>query len=168
MGYALARIILYVLVFCFSAVLIGLTGRRINFTRSQPIGFHDPIVVDILVTSALALMWSAVWIIALLARIGGIFSFLLETLGLALIWIFYLVANSIASNKFAHLGGCRSTNICKVLTAMLAFAWINWVTILFLILISIGHMAFTHVEPLAAAHGEKAAPATETREREAA
>ncbi|KAJ2995061.1 hypothetical protein NUW54_g7453 [Trametes sanguinea] len=62
-----ARVGLYVVLWLFSAVLLGLTATRLHYTLHLPPGdplnngnsFYDPIVAELLVTSVLGLLWSS-------------------------------------------------------------------------------------------------------------
>ncbi|KIL62996.1 hypothetical protein M378DRAFT_12495 [Amanita muscaria Koide BX008] len=161
------RIILNFMVVIFAIILIGLTSSRIHFTHQQPIGFFEPITADILATSIIAFLWSLAVLLLLAGRVGGsLASFFIENIMYFLIWVLYLVANAIYSHKFAHIGHCRRfAEQCRVITAILAFAWINWAIYTFLIVISLAHMATAGAGVFDPMYSEKGEIAPETRER---
>lgn len=161
------RIILNFMVVIFAIILIGLTSSRIHFTHQQPIGFFEPITADILATSIIAFLWSLAVLLLLAGRVGGsLASFFIENIMYFLIWVLYLVANAIYSHKFAHIGHCRRfAEQCRVITAILAFAWINWAIYTFLIVISLAHMATAGAGVFDPMYSEKEETAPETRER---
>ncbi|KAM6492839.1 hypothetical protein JOM56_010973 [Amanita muscaria] len=180
------RIILNFMVVIFAIILIGLTSSRIHFTHQQPIGFFgafliqlealsaiilsfysEPITADILATSIIAFLWSLAVLLLLAGRVGGsLASFFIENIMYFLIWVLYLVANAIYSHKFAHIGHCRRfAEQCRVITAILAFAWINWAIYTFLIVISLAHMATAGAGVFDPMYSEKGETAPETRER---
>ena len=118
-----------------------------------------------------------------MAHVGGAAaSFFIENVMNFIIWVLYLVGNAIFSHKFAHIGHCRRfAEQCRVITGIMAFAWINWAFFTFLIVISLAHMATAGATVFSPMYSEKeteagpgaepvavAAAAPETQERPAA
>ncbi|PFH46976.1 hypothetical protein AMATHDRAFT_7215 [Amanita thiersii Skay4041] len=163
MGFNPLRISLYVLLFIFAVIMLGLTGRRVNFTEPE---FYDPIIVELLVTSILAIIWTIVMIPLLAARTraGVVSSYLFEQIGLFILFVMFLVGAAIATHKWHGLGFCFGTNACNILTAVVAFSWITWATVFFLQIAGFAHMAGAKQGLSDHFHGEK----SEMRERAAA
>lgn len=106
---------------------------------------------------------ASVRVIFLGAQAGGIAaSYAVENFFNTIIWVLYLVGTAIFSHKFAHIGTCRKgEETCRVLTGVMAFAWINWSFITFLIVISLAHMSVVGASPTDPGYSEK----REARER---
>ncbi|KAF8890929.1 hypothetical protein BD779DRAFT_1515260 [Infundibulicybe gibba] len=135
MALSSVRIALYATLFSFSAVLLGLTAERLHHTRHLPFGdplnpggrhFYDPIVAELVTTSSLAIMWS-LWIIAVISgRIERGHSHIVEHTGIFILWVMYLVGAAIATRHWHDVSFCWNVRACRVVTALVAFAWINW------------------------------------------
>ncbi|OCB90750.1 hypothetical protein A7U60_g2050 [Sanghuangporus baumii] len=162
------RAILYVILWIFSVVLLGLTAARIHYTTHldplDPLNdgqsFYDPIVAELLVCSILAIVWSPLvyvctfmipllqnYLSALFWRSYGLlwcmihmihgrreYKFLSlvwhELLGLAILWLLWLVGAAVATSIWPNLPSfCSQYNACRVLTAMVAFSWLGWITV---------------------------------------
>ncbi|KIK67874.1 hypothetical protein GYMLUDRAFT_190702 [Collybiopsis luxurians FD-317 M1] len=124
------RIGLYFALALFSIILLGLTAAEINHTLSIAPGFYHPIVVELLVTSILAIIWSffIMHTIHTIRVRGPVTSFRDESIGFLIIWIMYLVGTAIATNFWGNLGTCFGFFFCDVLTAIVAFSWLNFIT----------------------------------------
>ncbi|KAH9926659.1 uncharacterized protein BXZ73DRAFT_90922 [Epithele typhae] len=141
------RVGLYVLLWLFSVVLLGLCATRLHYTiflppfdplnNGQP--FFDPIVVELAVTSILALFWSmyTIHIIHRSYDYGRFSSFFFELLGLFVFFVLFLVGAAIASTFWGDLFWCHSFWQCRVLTVLVAFAWMCWVLTFFLFFASL-------------------------------
>ncbi|KAH9852806.1 hypothetical protein C2E23DRAFT_133672 [Lenzites betulinus] len=140
------RVGLYVLLWLFSAVLLGLAATRIHYTLRLPPGdplnngnsFYDPIVAELLVASLLALFWSSfiIHVIHKSRDYGRISSFAGELLGLLCLFALYLVGAAIASMYWGALFWCHAFWQCRVLTVLVAFAWMCWALVLALVFVS--------------------------------
>ncbi|KAI0338668.1 hypothetical protein BDW22DRAFT_1362759 [Trametopsis cervina] len=141
------RIFLYVLLWLFSAVLLGLTAARIHYTLHIPLGdplnggndFYDPIVAELIATSALTLLYVP-WIIHVIARTaeyGWVSTFAGETVGLFILFVMWLVGAAISTSIWGDLSWCHQFQACRLLTAMVAFAWMGFILIFTLLLISL-------------------------------
>ncbi|KAF5390702.1 hypothetical protein D9757_002577 [Collybiopsis confluens] len=135
------RLGLYFALALFSIILLGLTAARINYTLGLAVGFYDPIVVELLVSSIIAIIWSFfIMHIIHTIRVGGpVTTFRHESIGFIIIWIMFLVGAAIATNFWANLSVCFGTFTCDILTAIVAFSWLNFIT---LTLIGIFSMLF--------------------------
>ncbi|KAI0653246.1 hypothetical protein C8Q70DRAFT_1026652 [Cubamyces menziesii] len=142
-----ARVGLYVVLWLFSAVLLGLTGTRLHYTLRLPPGdplnhgksFYDPIVAELLVTSVLGMIWSS-FIIHIIHRsydYGRISTFVGELIGLMGLFALYLVGAAIASTYWGNLFWCHQYWQCRVLTVLVAFAWMCWVIVFILVFVSV-------------------------------
>ncbi|KAL7278403.1 hypothetical protein ACG7TL_007398 [Trametes sanguinea] len=153
-----ARVGLYVVLWLFSAVLLGLTATRLHYTLHLPPGdplnngnsFYDPIVAELLVTSVLGLLWAS-FIIHIIHRsydYGRITSFAGELIGLMALFTLYLVGAAIASTFWGNLFWCHRFWQCRVLTVLVAFAWMCWAIVFVLMFVSVmfavANAAFFH------------------------
>ncbi|KAF8957213.1 hypothetical protein BDZ97DRAFT_1670344 [Flammula alnicola] len=145
------RAFLYMCFFVFSVVLLGLTGARIRHTETlgdggdiltTRTGFYDPVIVEILVTSALAILASLWLMTAILARIGGpMGKFATEHVMLWPIWIMFLVGGAVATHKWHNLKWCRGAHKeCRILESIKAFVWICWGWLTIILIASVIHM----------------------------
>ncbi|KAI1792693.1 hypothetical protein LXA43DRAFT_310464 [Ganoderma leucocontextum] len=152
------RVGLYVVLWLFSAVLLGLTGTRLHYTLFLPAydplnhgkPFYDPIAAELLATSVIALFWSS-YIIHVIHRsydYGRFSSFAAELLGLMSLFTLYLVGAAIASTLWGDLFFCDQYWQCRVLTVLVAFAWMCWVItfalIVICVLFAVANAAFFH------------------------
>ncbi|KAF9048130.1 hypothetical protein BDZ89DRAFT_1058074 [Hymenopellis radicata] len=100
---------------------------------------------EILVTTAMAIAWVPISsiTIAVSHRPGArILSF--EVLGAIVLWIQYLVGAAYFTNKvFDGKGDCTpdmSNKDCDVMTTILAFTWIEWSLMTFIMVLSISRI----------------------------
>ncbi|KAJ7672146.1 hypothetical protein DFH06DRAFT_1175438 [Mycena polygramma] len=140
----------------FSLVLFGLTAARLHYTTHLPPGdplnngnnFFDPIVVELLFSSLLGMIWSvyAVTTIHHLREDRWIHTFFSEIVMLSILFVLYLVGAAIATSIWGNLSFCHQFRACRILTAMLAFAWMPWIILLWLLIaslfIAIANVAF--------------------------
>ncbi|KAL1945336.1 hypothetical protein VTO73DRAFT_2187 [Trametes versicolor] len=153
-----ARVGLYVVLWLFSAVLLGLTATRLHYTLRLPPGdplnngqpFYDPIVAELLVTSVLAMIWSS-FIIHVIHRsydYGRISTFAGELVGLMGLFALFLVGAAISSTFWGNLFWCHQFWQCRILTVLVAFAWMCWVLVFILVFVStmfaVANAAFFH------------------------
>jgi len=159
------RIIFYVALFLFSLVLFGLCAARIHYTTHLPPGdplnggtsFYDPIVAELLVVSLLTMFWSPTIAHAVHARHEYhkryLFSFIFELIGMGILFVFWIVGAAIATKFWGNLRFCHQYEACRLLTTLVAFAWMGVIVIAILIvtsaLFAISNSAFH--EPL---HGQ--------------
>ncbi|KAH7926997.1 hypothetical protein BV22DRAFT_1103934 [Leucogyrophana mollusca] len=142
------RIILYCFLFVFSFILLALCAARLHYTThlspfdplNGGVRFYDHIVVELLVTSILTLFWSPFIARTIHGRHEHRFvnTFIAELIGLAILFLLWLVGAAIATNtgnppdvntKWGNLSSCWAYGACRVLTAMVAFAWLGWLLI---------------------------------------
>ncbi|KAF9459407.1 heterokaryon incompatibility protein-domain-containing protein [Collybia nuda] len=149
------RIALYSALAIFSIILLGLTAARIDYTgnrrfsdpiRSSARHYYDPVVVELLVTSIFSFLWSLPLIYLLHSRKGrGVASsYAFEFLGLFVLWVMYLIGTAIATHYWHGLGFCWGFNQCRILTAIVAWGWINWAVTTFLLLTSCAGQQSSH------------------------
>ncbi|KAJ7086147.1 hypothetical protein B0H15DRAFT_845568 [Mycena belliarum] len=134
------RTFLYSVFGIFSLVLFGLAAARLRYTTHLPPGdplnnganFFDPIVVELLFSALLGMLWSiyAVWTIHRMREDRWIYSFFSEIVVLSILFILYLVGAAIATHIWGDLSFCHQFRACRILTAMLAFAWMSWIVLL--------------------------------------
>jgi len=143
------RVAFYVILFMFSAVMIGLTAARLEYTTHLPPwdplnhghSFYNPIVAELLASSCLSLLWSLFALHILFPgwtfEYGVFSSFAGEMVGLFCLFVLWLVGAAISSTMWAELGWCHEYEACRLLTALVAFAWLGWAMLLFLLFITI-------------------------------
>ncbi|KAF9076902.1 hypothetical protein BDP27DRAFT_1518502 [Rhodocollybia butyracea] len=138
------RIGLYFALSIFSIILLGLTGARLHQTLNfaPGVSFHGmserhftppPFLTQLLVTSILAIIWSwfIIHTIHSIRVTGPVTTFRHEGFGYFVIWLMFLVGTAIATvpqNKWANLSSCFGTFTCDILTAIVAFAWLCFIT----------------------------------------
>ncbi|KAI0070218.1 hypothetical protein K474DRAFT_1609093 [Panus rudis PR-1116 ss-1] len=141
------RVFIYVTLWLFAAVLLGLTAHRIHYTTHIPPGdplnggadFYDPIIAELLASSALTLLWIP-WVVHVLTRdaeYGFLGTFAGEILGLFCLFVLWLVGAAIATTFWGDLSWCHQFLPCRILTVIVAFAWMGWILIFTLLIISL-------------------------------
>ncbi|KAK7032811.1 hypothetical protein R3P38DRAFT_3312935 [Favolaschia claudopus] len=156
------RTTLYLFFGIFSLVLFGLTAARLHYTTHLPSGdplnngknFYDPIVAELLFSSLLGMMWACYAILTIhhLREDRWIFSFAAEIVVLCILFVLYLVGAAIATSIWGNLHFCHQFQACRILTAMLAFAWISWI-VLFCSLIASVFVAIANAAFFSPFHG---------------
>ncbi|KAI0049060.1 hypothetical protein FA95DRAFT_1571497 [Auriscalpium vulgare] len=159
------RIFLYCLLFVFSLVLLGLTADRINYTthlsNHDPLNnghsFYDPIVAELLFSTLMTMLLvpfmcacvstlrperanpypRSVHAIVKRRENGQIFTFAAEIATLSVLFLFWLVGAAVASSMWGDLNWCWHFHTCRVLSALVAFAWLGWITIFGLLATSV-------------------------------
>jgi len=144
---AALRIALYFALAVFSIVLLGLTAARIHYTTHLPLGdplnngsdFYDPIVAELLATSILTILWSFFIIHSIHKRHENRFvsTFRGELIGLFILWVMSLVGAAIATTIWGDLNFCHQFSACRLLTAMVAFAWMCFILMTFILFVDI-------------------------------
>jgi len=141
------RTFLYSVFGVFSLVLFGLTAARLRYTTHLPPGdplnngknFFDPVVVELLFSSLLGMIWSIYAVVTIhhMREDRWISSFASEIVMLSILFLLYLVGAAIASKIWGDLSFCHQFRACRILTTMLAFAWMSWIILLFLLVASV-------------------------------
>ncbi|KAF8519169.1 hypothetical protein JB92DRAFT_2899620 [Gautieria morchelliformis] len=131
---------LYIALLLFSGTLVGLTAARLHYTTHLPVGdplnhgrsFFDRIVAELFAAAAFTFFW-AIHMVHTIARSverGGFFvRIAFELFVLSCFWLLYLVGAAIATSFWGNLSFCWQFEACRLLTALVAFAWIGWITI---------------------------------------
>ncbi|KAF8815256.1 hypothetical protein BYT27DRAFT_7129161, partial [Phlegmacium glaucopus] len=134
--------LLYPLLFVFSTVLLGLTAYRVHYTKSLSGGdilttrshYYDPRIVALLVGSILAVVFSMIMLVVMLAWRNGGTSFA-ETGSVLILWIYFLITAALVTDQFSNLKWCRGGfKECSVLETIKAFSWMCWAILSFLLL----------------------------------
>ncbi|KAJ7056675.1 hypothetical protein C8F01DRAFT_1154537 [Mycena amicta] len=130
---------LYCVFVIFSLVLFALAGARLQYTTHLPSGdplnnghnFYDPIVVELLFSALLGMGWAAYGVLTIhhMREDRFIFSFAAEIGVLSILFLLYLVGAAIATSIWGDLGFCQQYRACRILTTLLAFAWLSWIVI---------------------------------------
>ncbi|KAJ7095942.1 hypothetical protein B0H15DRAFT_798377 [Mycena belliarum] len=131
----------YAILALFSLIVFGLTIGRINYTNHLPRGdplnrgrdFYDPDIVELLVTSMMSMAWAGYVIFTIYRRVENnlVSTFRGELVGLFIIWMFWIVGTAIATTMWGSLGFCQEFEPCRVLSAIVAFAWLCWLLVSF-------------------------------------
>lgn len=138
--FPIIRATLYIILFVFATVEFGLTAARLHYTTHLPPGdplnsghkFYDPIVAELLASALLAMLWAPM----VIHMIHGRYEFRYlsrvwhELTGLFVLWILWLVGAAVATSIWPNLPSfCSQFSACRLLTAMVAFAWLGWLTL---------------------------------------
>ncbi|VDB94172.1 unnamed protein product [Peniophora sp. CBMAI 1063] len=142
------RIFLYGTLWVFAVVELALTAVRLHYTLTFAPGdplnggrhFYDPVNVELLVTSCLAILWAPHAIHAISRRRdrGFVTSFTFENIALFILWVMMLVGAAYATHLWGGVSYCwKGYWQCRELSAMLAFAWMSWIIMTFLWILAI-------------------------------
>ncbi|KAJ8085527.1 hypothetical protein PM082_004345 [Marasmius tenuissimus] len=137
---------LYIVLLLFSFILFALCAARINYTTNLPLGdplnrgidFYDPAVVELLVTTLLAMLWSGFMLYLYFRDTLNpyIRTYRAELIALMILWLLWLGGAAAASSIWGGLEWCQQFEPCRVLSALLAFAWLGWITLTAIIAVS--------------------------------
>ncbi|KAI8984811.1 hypothetical protein BD414DRAFT_489299 [Trametes punicea] len=142
----LLRLPLYIILWVFAGVLLILTSVRLNYTLHLPRGdplnggvdFFDPIVAHLLVCSLLALAtipFVMRWVPQPITSAAS--ANLFELTALSVIWLLWLVGCAVSTSVWPNLAFCYQFAACRVLAAMMAFAWLGWIVLVGLIVLAV-------------------------------
>ncbi|KAM5542531.1 hypothetical protein V8D89_003990, partial [Ganoderma adspersum] len=132
----------------FSALLFILAAVRLNYTLHLPRGdplnggrdFYDPIVAELLVVSLMTL-GTIPLVMGWVPRFNFVASTasrnLFELSGLSVLWLLWLVGCVVSTSIWPSLSFCAQFETCRVLTAMMAFAWLGWIVLVCLVVVAI-------------------------------
>ncbi|PFH49296.1 hypothetical protein AMATHDRAFT_147990, partial [Amanita thiersii Skay4041] len=123
----------------FSFILFCLCCVRLHYTTTLDsrdplnggVSFYDPIIVELLVTTILTILWSLYIIYCIYKRVETkyVSKYYEELIGLALLWLFWIIGAADASAIWGTLSFCQKYEPCRVLSALMAFAWLGWLTL---------------------------------------
>jgi len=123
LGFQPGRAALYTLLFVTSAVLLGLTAKRVHDFRRSAFGY-EPVTVLLLVTSVLSLLWSLQGASFARRWIKSHHGLFWEFLALLSLFTLFIVGASRTVGRGLLCGIGRES--CAFLRALKAFAWICW------------------------------------------
>ncbi|KAF8582439.1 hypothetical protein K439DRAFT_152591 [Ramaria rubella] len=142
-----ARLYLYWSFLLWTILLFALSLARLSYTEDIPKGdplnngkdFFDPSVVALLVSSLLALLWTPVMLYTLISQyIHAYLTLVYFELAVAgVLWILWLGSTAAATNVWPNLSFCVQFRACTNLQAMIAFAWLGWIALTVLILLTV-------------------------------
>ncbi|EGO03103.1 hypothetical protein SERLA73DRAFT_176622 [Serpula lacrymans var. lacrymans S7.3] len=149
------RVFLYCLLFVFSVILLALCATRLHYTThldpddplNYGVNFYDPIVAELTATTVITLFWSTFIARTIYGRYEHRFlnTFMEEIIGLFILFLLWLVGAAIATasrspgvdpTKWGKLMWCQHYWACRILTTLLAFAWLGWLVVFALLVIS--------------------------------
>ncbi|KAG8969118.1 hypothetical protein FRC03_004433 [Tulasnella sp. 419] len=134
-----ARIILYGTLFLWSFLLFCLCCARLAYTTTprdekslfngEP--FHDPSIVELLISALFAMMYvpAMFWTIRKRYQTPVFAAVFTEVAILAVLWFFFVGGAGAASTVWPNLSSWCSHPQCQLLSAIIAFAWLAWITI---------------------------------------
>ncbi|KAF8957201.1 hypothetical protein BDZ97DRAFT_119277 [Flammula alnicola] len=133
------RMALYGALLLFSFILFCLAATRLNYTNHLPKGdplnhgrnFYDPIVVEVLITTLLTMPWAIFIGLSIHKRYENpyVSTFLAEIIGLSVLWTFWIAGAAGSSQPWGNLSFCQQFEACRVLSALVGFAWLGWITL---------------------------------------
>ncbi|THU90554.1 hypothetical protein K435DRAFT_728250 [Dendrothele bispora CBS 962.96] len=142
----LVRIGLYITLLVFSFILFCLCCARIHYTttlsRRDPLNngvpFYDPSVAELIFTTLVTMMWIGFMMFLFFKRMELKFPRLFrdELIIMIILWVFWLGGTSAATAVWPDLSFCQQFETCRVLSALLGFAWLGFITLTFLIGVS--------------------------------
>ncbi|KIO28689.1 hypothetical protein M407DRAFT_242901 [Tulasnella calospora MUT 4182] len=134
--FPFVRVVLYATWAVFAFLLFCLCCARINYTdhsrdekslfNGEP--FYDPSIVELLISSIFALIWIPVVLILIRKRsTHPIFARQwFELIVLSVLWMFWVGGAGAASTVWPSLSWCHHPQ-CRLLEAIMAFAWLGWI-----------------------------------------
>jgi len=140
------RLYLYCSFLFWSFLLFALTIARLSYTTHLPRGdplngghdFTDPSVIALLVSALFAMPFSAFMIYVLHRGLARSFTLVyIEVAVASVLWVLWLGSTAAGTNVWPDLSFCVQFRACTNLQAMLAFAWLGWITLSLLLLITV-------------------------------
>ncbi|KIJ26090.1 hypothetical protein M422DRAFT_124873, partial [Sphaerobolus stellatus SS14] len=100
---------------------------------------QDPSVAALLVSALLALMFAPFMFYVLYTEWShpSITVVYIEVAAASVLWIIWLASTAAATNVWPDLSFCVQFRQCTNLQAMLAFAWLGWISLSAIILITV-------------------------------
>jgi len=146
-SFHIARLVLYVALAVWAFILFSLCCARLSYTSTPRTNtslydgapFHDPSVAELLVSSIFTLIFLPIILFTTLKQsrhsvLGRVW---FEIICLFVLWLFYVGGAGALSNILPNVwynGAWCAYSQCNLLQAILAFAWLGWITITFLLL----------------------------------
>lgn len=129
----------YASLFLWTVLLIILCIVRLNYTSTRRTEkslndgnpFYDPSVAELLFTSLVTVIWVPCLLICVRRKAEHVFltRVWLETAMLGFMWIFWLSGAAAASTVWPNLSFCIQFWQCRELQALMAFAWLGWISL---------------------------------------
>ncbi|KAF5353290.1 hypothetical protein D9756_007967 [Leucocoprinus leucothites] len=132
------RLGLYAILTLFSLILFCLTATRLHYTNTN-LNFYESYAAELIFTGLVTMIWCIFVILAMFKRFEFRFitTFLGEIVVLVILWFFWVVGAGIASTSWAGIDNCQQFEACRVLSALLAFAWLSWITLTALLIVTV-------------------------------
>ncbi|KAE9407506.1 hypothetical protein BT96DRAFT_104541 [Gymnopus androsaceus JB14] len=138
--FGLIRAGLYLALLVFTFILFVLCCVRINYTLHLAPEFYDPVVAELLFTTIVTLLWCCLMLCIFFIetlKLEFLRLYWHELIGLIILWFLWLGGAAAASSIFGDISTCQQFQACQILSALLAFAWLGWIMLTFLLIISI-------------------------------
>ncbi|PVF99948.1 hypothetical protein CPB86DRAFT_682614, partial [Serendipita vermifera] len=137
----------YVLLMFWSLMLLIFAVARLVYTL-RPRGdrflnngrpFYEPTIVELLICAVLGMIFGAMMVFTLRTHrgMGPLSKNGFETAVLAILWFLWVGGAGSATTTWPDLNFCIQFSTCRVLQAMMAWAWLGWITITLILLTSI-------------------------------
>jgi len=177
-SYWALRAPVYILLWITSLIVLALTGYRVHHTKIfHPFhgghGFYDKIIVELLVTSALTLLWVPIGFHFLSRHRGTVANDAAtssrrptlsgETSFLTVLWVMWLVGAAIATNNWPLLAIAGHNKQGHVLIAIIALSWLAFTLVTLLKVLMLMHYAAANAMGAASAGGLGAGVRSEKR-----
>jgi len=145
MNVAFVRIVLYGIFFLWTFALLILASTRLHYTltlsTTDPLHggrkFYDPSVAELMFCAVSGVLFAPFMILSIVSQYeAGFMSRLwFEITSLTLLWFFWIGGAAAATDVWPAtlLAGCAQFSQCGVLQAMLAFAWLGFLTLTILL-----------------------------------
>ncbi|KAJ8073878.1 hypothetical protein PM082_012156 [Marasmius tenuissimus] len=154
---------LYIALVVFSFILLALCAARISFTNDVA-GGYEASVVELLVSTILALLWTGFMLLLYFTSTSNrlIRFYRDELIALVILWLLWLGGAAAASDIFR---GCSVVGDrffgCRYTSAILAFAWLGWITLTALLGVS-AYIGWKHGGLTTELHGRNSSRTTTT------
>jgi len=147
LALSLIRIVLYGILFLFSFILFCLCCARLGYTTHLPRGdplnsgrdFYDPDVAFLLVCTLMSMAYApfAMHVIHWRREYNYGSRVWHEAVALFVLWLFYIIGTSIATSFWGALGFCQEFSACRILSTLVAFAWLVWLLLTVLLVLTV-------------------------------
>ncbi|CAG7848856.1 SubName: Full=Uncharacterized protein {ECO:0000313/EMBL:CCA74990.1} [Serendipita indica DSM 11827] len=124
------------LIFTIARLVYTLSPRSDRFLNNgRP--FYETTVVELVVCGLFTLPFSGLMVFGLRTRLKAPFTTaLFEVIILGLLWFLWIGGAGSATSIWPDLNFCVQYSPCRVLQAMIAWAWLGWIVITFILLTS--------------------------------
>ncbi|KAF5364464.1 hypothetical protein D9758_010705 [Tetrapyrgos nigripes] len=130
------RTFLYVVLIAFSAVLLGLSAARIHYTMTLHgedaltlpgiAPYFEPILAEVIATTGASILWSVFILFGTFTSRPLIRLLRDELLILLVLWLLWIAGAAVVSAIYLPIGWCQEFSYCRIIAALVGFAWMGW------------------------------------------